>query len=364
MGGLLLGAGGGGLKEGLSAAKAVFDLGRPRLASLDELDDDAGVVISTSVGAPSATRSSLGSRHRVRALELLRQAVTASGAEIRATMASHPGAWIAETWVHAALDPELVVADAAANGRGHPTVKMGGLGLAGRLDVAVCQAAAGGDEATGYLEVVARGPTQLTANVMRGAAVEAGGLIAACRGPFSVGFCREAAAAGAVSTSITLGRAMLDADGKGVAAMAGAVLGSLGGRVLAEGRVSRHESALVDGFDVGQLAIDAAEGALEIAICNEFLCADLAGERVASFPDLIVLLSSSDGLPLPAARVETGSRVVVLVVERDHLPLGAGVRDTERVPRSGAHDRPRTGPLRARDARVKIVPEPTEERRT
>lgn len=125
MGGLLLGAGGGGLKEGLSAAKAVFDLGRPRLASLDELDDDAGVVISTSVGAPSATRSSLGSRHRVRALELLRQAVTASGAEIRATMASHPGAWIAETWVHAALDPELVVADAAANGRGHPTVKMG-----------------------------------------------------------------------------------------------------------------------------------------------------------------------------------------------------------------------------------------------
>ena len=55
MGGLLLGAGGGGLEEGLSAAKAVLDLGRPRLASLDELDDEAGVaVISTSVGAPSA----------------------------------------------------------------------------------------------------------------------------------------------------------------------------------------------------------------------------------------------------------------------------------------------------------------------
>jgi DUF917 family protein len=247
-------------------------------------------------------------------------------------MASHPGAWIAETWVHAALDPTLFVADAAANGRGHPTVKMGGLGLAGRLDVAVHQAAVGGDETKGYLEVVARGPTQLTANVMRSAAVQAGGLIASCRGPFSVGFCREAAAAGAVSTSIAVGRAMLEAQGKGVAAMAEAVLGSLGGRVLVEGLVRRHESTLVDGFDIGQLEIDAPEGELEIGICNEFLCADLAGERVASFPDLIVLLSSSDGMPVPAARVETGSRVVVLVVERDYLPLGAGVRDPSVYP--------------------------------
>jgi len=332
MGGLLLGAGGGGLEEGMSAAKAVFALGRPRLASLDELDDEGGVVISTSVGAPSASRHVLGPSHRTRALELLREATSTSGEPIRATMASHPGAWIAETWVHAALDPMLVVADAAANGRGHPTVKMGGLGLAGRLDVAVHQAAVGGDDANGHLEVVARGPLTQTANVLRSAAVEVGGLIAACRGPFSVRFCREAAAPGAVTTSITVGRAMLEATGKGVEAMAAAVLGTLGGRVLAEGTVGLHESRLVGGFDVGQVMIETAEGELGIAICNEFLCADLAGERVASFPDLIVLLSGADGLPLPAARLETGTSIVVLAIGRDRLPLGAGVRDPNVYP--------------------------------
>ena len=216
-------------------------------------------------------------------------------------MASHPGAWIAETWVHAALDPTLVVADAAANGRGHPTVKMGGLGLAGRPDVVVSQAGAGGGGARGHLEVVAQGSTAQSSNVLRCAAVEAGGLIAACRGPFSVRFCREAAAPGAVTISIALGRAMLEAASRGVGAMADAVTGSLGGRVLAEGAVRLHESRLVDGFDVGQLLVDTSEGELEIAICNEFLSADLGGERVASFPDLIALLSCADGMPVPAA---------------------------------------------------------------
>ena len=332
MGGLLLGAGGGGFEEGWSAARDVFDLGRPRLASLDELEEEAGVAISTSVGAPSATRSASGLANRIRALELLVAAVSPPAAPIRATMASHPGAWIAETWVHAAVNPTLVVADAAANGRGHPTVKMGGLGLAGRLDVTVHQAAAGGDDAKGHLEVVARGPTQLTANVLRSAAVEAGGLIAACRGPFSVGFCREAAAIGAISVSITLGRAMLEAQGKGAQAIADAVLGTLGGRVLAEGVVREHESRLVGGFDVGQLSLDTPEGGLEIGICNEFLSADVAGVRVATFPDLIVLLSSGDGMPVAAARLEVGSRVMVLVVDKDRLPLGAGVRDPSVYP--------------------------------
>ena len=327
MGGLLLGAGGGGLEEGFSAAETVLGLGQPHLASLDELDDEAGIVISTSVGAPSAARPVLGPSHRVRAMELLREVTSASQTPIRATMASHPGAWIVETWVHAALDPQLVVADAAANGRGHPTVKMGGLGLASRRDVVVHQAAAGGEEANGYLEVVAKGSTEQTANVLRTAAVEAGGLIAACRGPFSAWFCREAAAPGAVTTSIRVGKAMLEAAGNGADAVAGAVIAALGGRFLGKGRVRRHDSRLVDGFDVGEVLVDASEGELDIAICNEYLCADLGGERVASFPDLIVLLSGVDGLPVPAARIEAGSEVIVLAVERHHLPLGAGVRD-------------------------------------
>ncbi|MGH9294489.1 MAG: DUF917 family protein, partial [Acidimicrobiales bacterium] len=251
LGGLILGAGGGGLDEGLAAAESVLALGAPRFASLDELDEADGVVISTSVGAPSAHHPTAAGgarsrRERQRAFELLKASLSLPSPPLRATMCSHPGAWITETWVHAALDGDLCVADAAANGRGHPTVTMGGLGLAGRDDVAVHQAAVGGSP---LLEVIAHGSLAQTSKVLRAASIAAGGIIAACRGPFLVGFCREAAAKGAVSASIALGRAVLDARSAGPGAVVDAIVETLHGRLIAEGAVARHESRFVDGFD-------------------------------------------------------------------------------------------------------------------
>jgi len=326
-GGLVLGAGGGGLEEGLASAEAVLRLGRPKLANLEELDADAGVVISTSVGAPGADRGLVQPSRRVRAMSLLRESLPAGGPAVVGTMSSHPGAWIAETWIHAALDSRLVVVDAAANGRGHPTVEMGGLGLAGRRDVAITQAAVGGTEAGPALEVVAYGPTNQVASVVRSAAVEVGGLIAACRGVFSVGFCREAAAGGAVSLSITVGRSVLDALGGGPDAMVEALRRTLGAVVLAEGLVRLHSTERRGGFDVGTLVVDGPGEPTEVAICNEFLTAERAGERIASFPDLVVVLDGIEGHPIPARGSEPGTPVIVLAAARGQIPLGAGVRD-------------------------------------
>jgi DUF917 family protein len=140
-------------------------------------------------------------------------------------------------------------------------------------------------------------------------------------------FCREAAAVGAVTTSITLGRNVLDARPAGAGAVVDAVVETLHGQLIAEGVVTTHESTFVEGFDVGRLVLDAAEGHVEIGICNEFLYAEVAGHRVASFPDLIVLLDATDGLPVPAARLEEGARLLAVAVARDRIPLGAGVRD-------------------------------------
>lgn len=326
-GGLVLGAGGGGLEEGLASAEAVLRLGRPRLASLEELDARAGLVISTSVGAPGADRGLVQPSHRVRAMASLRSSLPPGEPPVVGTMSSHPGAWIAETWVHAALDSRLVVADAAANGRGHPTVEMGGLGLAGRADVLVTQAAVGGATTGPTLEVVASGPTNQVASVVRAAAVEVGGLIAACRGVYSVGFCREAAAGGAVSLSIAVGRSVLDALGRGPDAMVEALGRALGATVLAEGRVRRHTTDQRGGFDVGTLVVEGPGAPTEVAICNEFLTAERAGERLASFPDLVVVLDGDDGRPVPARGSEPGTPVVVLAAGRERIPLGAGVRD-------------------------------------
>jgi hypothetical protein len=57
--------------------------------------------------------------------------------------------------------------DAASNGRGHPTVKMGGMGLASRLDLSITRVASSGSRAEGNrLNVIAEGDIVRTSNVL------------------------------------------------------------------------------------------------------------------------------------------------------------------------------------------------------
>jgi DUF917 family protein len=326
MGGLVFGAGGGGLERGLRAAEAVFQLGQPVLATLDELRDDDQIIVTTGVGAPGQTKQLVWPKDSLRAIELVREAW--DGRPIVGVMSSHPGAFTPASWLSAALDPSLVVVDCATNGRGHPTVHMGGMGLAGRKDVQIIQAGAGGvAEEEGYIELVARGPLGAVASVLHHASSEAGGSLAACRGPFSVAFCREAAAVGAVSACIRLGEAMLAAEGKGAEAMIAAVVETLGGRELGRGRLVQHQLEPKGNWAVGRLLVDAGGAPLEISVCNEYMAVERGDERLTTFPDLIVTLSPRDGMPSAAARMEVGEDVAVVAVPASKIPLGAGVRD-------------------------------------
>jgi uncharacterized protein len=332
-GGLVLGAGAGGLEYGLKAAEMVFALGRPVLATLDEFDDGDLSFVTTGVGAPGAKRT-LYPREKLRCFELLRNEIRASGrfggsgAELVGFITGHPGAGMAGSWLHAAVEPSLCVLDCAANGRGHPSVKMGGMGLASDPKSDVIQAAVGGVGDTGRrLELVISGPFAETCDVIRGASVVLGGSIAACRGPFSVGFLRAAGAVGSVSASIDLGYAMLSAEGKGAQAMIDAITSQLGGRVATSGVVSENTVALRGAYDVGRILVNGSQASAELSICNEFMALEFDGTRVSTFPDLIVTLSLTDGMPTAAARTKPGDEVAVVVVDRSQIPVGAGVFD-------------------------------------
>lgn len=323
LGGLVFGAGGGGLQSGLRAAEAVFQVGRPLLAALDELADDDQIIVTTSVGPPGQTKHL---KDAVRAITLLREAWHGAG-RIAGIMSSHPGAFTPSWWLASALDPMLLVIDCATNGRGHPTVHMGGMGLAGRTDVQVIQAAAGGVPGDGYIEIVARGPLGAGASVLHHASSQVGGSLFAARGPFSVAFCRQAGAVGAVSACIRLGEAMLEAQGKGAEAMIAAITSTLGGRELGRGRLVRHSLQRRGNWAVGRLVVDSGAAPLEVDVCNEYMLVERGGERLATFPDLIVTLSPHDGMPSAAAGMAVGDEVIVVVVPRDNIALGAGVRD-------------------------------------
>jgi DUF917 family protein len=229
---------------------AVLRIGR------DELDPNATVITATAVGAPGFANWAIKPRDAINAA---RQLTALLEKPPVAVICGHvPGfnAWL----VAAVLGLDYV--DAAANGRGHPTVKMGGMGLASRLDLSITQVACSGSKAeNSHFAVVAEGDIVRTSNVMRQAAVSNGGLIYAARGPLTAGFIKENGATGAIAFQLVLGRAMLAASG---ADRVRATVDFLGGTLLVDGEVAKYGGRRR--LDLGQMM--RRDGVL--GVCNEF----------------------------------------------------------------------------------------------
>jgi DUF917 family protein len=228
-------------------------------------------------------------------------------------------AWL----VAAALGLRYV--DAASNGRGHPTVKMGGMGLASRPDVSIIQVSIGGSKHDGSrLTAIAEGNIVLTSNVMRQAAILNGGLILAARGPLSVAFIKENGAPGAIGFQLELGRAMLKAKG---ADRVKAAVDFLDGELLGPGEVTANTVTYHGGFDVGTMTIRGRSGEIALGIYNEYMTADLDGRRLATFPDMIGTLDPETGEPVAISELPVGSRVALVIAHRSKFPVGKGALD-------------------------------------
>jgi DUF917 family protein len=326
-GGSVLAAGGGGwVEHGYLVGRTAVSYGTPRLATLDELPADATIATVTAIGAPAARDWEMRPGDYVRALRLL---VEALDDPVLGTITAQNGSsTTCNGWVQSAVLGTLVI-DAAGDGRAHPTGKMGSLGLAADPDHETVQAAAGGNRAQGrYLEVVTRGPVRHTANVLRTAAVASGGFIAAARNPLPAAYVREHAAVGAITFALRLGEAMLAAESAGAEATIDAIVSTLGGRILGRGEVRAKRLRTEGGFDIGGLDV----GELELGFVNEYMTAEAAGERLATFPDVITTLSVADGRPVSIADIGEGQEVAVLAVEKGRVPLGAGVKEPSVYP--------------------------------
>jgi hypothetical protein len=221
----------------------------------------------------------------------------------------------------------VTVLDAAGDVRAHPTGKLGALGLTTRPGYVATQVVSGGNrELAGHLEVVVRGTSATADDVLRDVSVRAGGFIASARNPVELTWVREHAAIGAVTVALDLGGAMAAAQEQGGQAVVEAVLGTLRGRVLARGPLE-HAVPLVTrgGWDHGTLRV----GEVEVPYLNEFMAAQAAGERLATYPDTVTILDGATGLPLAVkdAQAATGREVVVVAVDAALLPLSSSAVD-------------------------------------
>lgn len=322
VGGLFLSAGGSGrnaVAKNRALGHMALDYGGVRLVSLDEIDSAAPVITATAIGAPGFATWQIKPRD---AIDAARQLVARLGLKPAGVICGHvPGfnAWL----VAAALGIDYI--DAAANGRGHPTVKMGGMGLASRPDLAITQVGSSGSETehTAF-RVAVDGDIVRTSNVMRAAAVANGGLIYAARGPLAASFIRENGAAGAITFQLDLGKAMLAASG---ADRVRATAEFLGGDVLVEGEVVSNDVTYGGGFDLGKMIVRGAAGEAVLGVYNEFMTADLDGRRVATFPDMVGTLDPATGDVVSISESKPGARVAVIVAHRSKFPVGKGALD-------------------------------------
>ncbi len=159
------------------------------------------------------------------------------------------------------------------------------------------------------------GSLSKAAAMVRQASVAAGGMIAVARNPVTVAYARENGTPGAVCQAMKVGEAWLSHQGE---AAVDAVVAFLKGRVLIEGVVTDFSLVMENGFDVGTVQI---EDTYEISFWNEYMTLEYNGERLATFPDLIMTFEAETGRPIVSAALAKGQQVMMLVVPRDNLIL-------------------------------------------
>ncbi|MFB5190614.1 S-methyl thiohydantoin desulfurase domain-containing protein [Alicyclobacillus fastidiosus] len=282
LGGKFLGGGGGGwTDDGLESGRMAMKTHPPLLVTPDELQDDAIVLTVASVGAPAAADRHVENEHFLQAIKRLESEL---GTRVAGVVTNENGA------------------AATVNGW--------------------IQAAVGG-RAERYVEMVVRGSLQQAAALVRHASVQAGGLVAVARNPVTAQYANEHGAVGGIRQAIDLGHEMLKARRAGGPGVIDAALCFLGGHKVAEGLVDDVILRTEGGFDVGFVQV----ADVEMTFWNEYMTLERHGQRLATFPDLVMTVDTESGLPLITAEIERGQRVTVVVVPHKNLQLGAGMQD-------------------------------------
>jgi DUF917 family protein len=331
-GGSVYAAGGGGWADhGRMLAYAAVSIGKPELVSIDELDDHDWVATAAAIGAPASTTPwEMRGVDYVKAVELLQEAL---GEKVSALMVGQNGkSSTLNGWLPSAVLGTKVL-DAVGDMRAHPTGDMGSIGMAGSPEQMIQTAVGGNREENRYIELVVRGATAKVSPILRTAADQSGGFIASCRNPLRASYVRRNAALGGISLALTLGEAILAAEGKGGPAVIDAIVKTTGGAILAEGTITGKAVAYTnEAFDIGTVTLGTGGKATVLHVMNEYMAVESGeGRRLATFPDVITTLSP-EGEPLSVGQLEVGMRVFVLHVPKTVIPLASSVLDPSVYP--------------------------------
>lgn len=322
LGGAVFGGGGGGTyQDGLDTIDMAIRMGDPKIITLNELKHSGYIATVSAVGAPAATDRYLKPIDFVNALDKL---IQNTSIPIVGIISSEMGARASVNGVIQSAVLGLPVVDAPANGRAHPIGVMGGLGLHKNEGYLSLQAAYGGDPKKGRrIELLIRGELEKCGSMVREASIRAGGVVAVARNPVTVEYLKQNAAVGALAYAQALGKKYLTAleTGENVAEI---LAKELGGEVFAEGRITELNMKTKNGLDVGFIKLNSGHS---FTIWNEYITAELDGNRLYSFPDLITSIDAQSNLPINTCQLEECMAIKIIGVPKEKLILGETMKD-------------------------------------
>lgn len=329
-GGTILGGGGGGRAiNGLEMGRYAFSAGEINLMPIDSLKDDDIILTCTSIGAPSAKEKFVTPQYYLKAVTNIERYIGVAPAGF---ITGENGATeTVDAWMQSAVFGKPVI-DAPVAGRAVPTAIMGCGGLFKDEGYSSIRSAIGGNPAIGkYLEMVVEGSFGAVAGIVRKASVEAGGTVVVARDPLKASFVKERAAVGGITQALELGEVYMSTKEKGAEYCVKSVCEKLGGKILGCGVIDSLSFNMSGGFDVGELFMtDKASGRkLSAFFWNEYMGVECEGERLATFPDLIMTFSSEDGTPVVSADIKEGMEIYLIAVEKKLLNLGYGLKLVE-----------------------------------
>jgi DUF917 family protein len=299
--------------------------------SIDELDANDWVATAAAIGAPASTTPwEMRGVDYVKAVELLQEAL---GEKVAALMVGQNGkSSTLNGWLPSAILGTKVL-DAVGDMRAHPTGDMGSIGMAGSPEQMIQTAVGGNRDENRYIELVVRGATAKVSPILRTASDMSGGFIASCRNPLRASYVRKNAALGGISLALTLGEAIIAAEGKGGSAVIDTIAKTTNGTILAEGVITGKSIVYTkEAFDIGTVTLGKCDDSTVLHVMNEYMAVeDVGGTRLATFPDVITTLSE-DGEPLSVGQLQVGMRIFVLHVPKNVIPLASSVLDPSVYP--------------------------------
>jgi uncharacterized protein len=315
VGAAVLGTGGGGnpYLGALLTKQAIREHGPVELVTVDEVADDALVVATAGMGAPTVGVEKLPRGDEgVRALRALQSYL---GRPITHTVSIEAGGSNSMVPLGVGATLGIPVVDADGMGRAFPAVQMVTATLYGVSATPMALA----DE-KGNTAVIDTIDNHWAERLSRSVTIDMGCVATTAFYPLSGRQLTQAMIPGTISLAEELGRLIRQtraAHGDPIAA----ILRRLEGYHLFDGKISDVERRTETGFATGEARIEGTNphtgSALTIRFHNEHLVAVRDGQVVASVPDLIIILDTDTGAPITTEELRYGFRVTVLAAPCD-----------------------------------------------